>query len=165
MIEDFRGEFYHHLDNKNRLSIPRKFLSRLMEEEKGNVKMTRGLDRCIWVYPASNFDIVEKRMLKLDMFDPDVQNFQNAYFTTARDEVIDKAGRILIPKFLVDHAQIDKEVVIVGGLIRLQIWSLDNWNKKVEEMTFHANDMAKLMSGKMGPMSQTESGSNDNSIK
>jgi len=165
MIEDFRGEFYHHLDNKNRLSIPRKYVSRLMEEEKGNVRMTRGFDGCIWVYPESYFKVVEKKMLNLDAFDPSAQIFQNTYYSTSHDEVVDKAGRILLPKFLLEYAQIDKEVVIVGGLIRFQIWALDSWKKKIEEMKFHPNDIAQLMSAKMGPMSQTESGSNDNSIK
>lgn len=150
MIDNFRGEFYHHLDNKNRLSIPRKFANQLVEEEKGKVVVTRGLDRCLWIYPFNGFEKIVEDMKKLPMFDPRAQKFQNAFYSGSHDDVMDKTGRILLPKHLLDYAQISKEVVLVGAMYRLQVWSLDNWNKNLEQIMHNANEIASDMSSFFG---------------
>ena len=146
MIDDFRGEFYHNLDIKNRLNIPKKFAARLKAEEKGKVVISRGVDRCLWMYPHSTFERIVTEMKKLPLFDPRAQKFQNAFYAGSHDDVVDGANRILMPKHLLDFAQINKEVVLVGSMSRIQIWSLDNWNKHLEHLMMNTNEIANDMS-------------------
>ena len=80
MINDFRGEFYHTIDNKGRISIPKKFATRLLEEDEGRVVVTRGVDRCLWIYPLSKFEEITAKMQQMDLFNSDVQLFQTTFF-------------------------------------------------------------------------------------
>ena len=133
MIDDFRGEFHHQLDDKSRLSIPRKFATRIKSEEEGRVVLTRGIDSCIWVYPHSLFDKLFEQIKGFSLFDPNAQRFLNTFFSGTHEDTLDKASRIIIPKSLKDYANITKDVVLVGSVGRIQLWSLENWEQHLTD--------------------------------
>ena len=159
MINDLRGEFYHTIDSKGRLSIPRKFATRIIEEDQGKVVVTRGVDRCLWIYPLSKFEEITSQMQQLSPFDPDVQLFQNTFYSSAHDDTLDKTGRILIPKHLLyDFAEISKEIVIVGAMFRIQVWSLENWKRQIEKSTTNPNDIASKLAMHFSPTNPSAKG-------
>lgn len=146
MKYNFRGEYYYSIDHKGRLSIPKKFATQISQEEEGKVFITRGTDNCLWVYPLSQFEEIKKNSKPISPFDPEYQKFYIT-FLSGHDDVLDKMGRVSIPKQLLeDHAhiikEISKEIVIVGAEYRIQIWSLDNWKRQMENSKTNVNMIA-----------------------
>lgn len=145
MIENFHGEYYHQIDQKSRLSIPRKFANQLRSEENGRIILARGVDRCLWLYPASRFNSAIEYAKKFPLYEPRAQKFFNTFFSGSHEDTIDKSGRILIPKHLADYAGIIKNVVLVGSLSHIQIWSESTWIQQLDFLTHNVNDIANEM--------------------
>lgn len=138
----FIGEYNHSLDPKNRLIIPAKFRDQLGEA----FVMTKGLDNCLFVYPMDEWRVVEEKLKTLPMTNKDARAFVRFFFAGASECEIDKQGRTLVPSNLKEHAIIDKDVVIIGVSTRIEIWSLEEWNKFNNDADISYEDVAERMS-------------------
>lgn len=138
----FIGEYNHSLDLKNRLIIPAKFREQLGEA----FVMTKGLDNCLFVYAINEWRVVEEKLKSLPMTNKDARAFVRFFFAGASECEIDKQGRTLIPSNLKEHAIIDKDVVIIGVSTRIEIWSLEQWNKFNNDANISYEDVAEKMS-------------------
>ncbi|NLM45042.1 MAG: division/cell wall cluster transcriptional repressor MraZ [Clostridiales bacterium] len=138
----FIGEYRHSLDSKNRLIMPAKF----REELGSNFVMTKGLDNCLFVYSEAEWKNIENKLKTLPMTSKDARAFVRFFFAGATECEIDKQGRILVPSNLKEFARIDKDVVIIGVLTRLEIWSVDEWNKFNNDANISYEDVAEKMS-------------------
>jgi MraZ protein len=138
----FIGEYNHSLDPKNRLIVPAKFREQLGEA----FVMTKGLDNCLFVYSINEWRVVEEKLKTLPMTNKDARAFVRFFFAGASECEIDKQGRTLIPSNLKDHANIDKDVVIIGVSTRIEIWSLEQWNKFNNDANISYEDVAEKMS-------------------
>ena len=128
----FLGEFSHTLDDKSRLTIPAKF----RDELAGGLVITRGIDRCLAVYPRQVWDNLAERIAQLPISQRNARNFGRLMFSGAADFVPDRQGRVLIPQPLRDYAGLDGDAIIIGLYDRLEIWNPENWTKlrtEVEE--------------------------------
>lgn len=141
-VKMFIGEYNHSLDPKNRLIIPAKFREQLGEA----FVMTKGLDNCLFVYSLSEWRIVEEKLKTLPMTNKDARAFVRFFFAGASECEIDKQGRSLIPANLKEYANIDKDVVIIGVSTRIEIWSLEQWNKFNNDADISYEDVAEKMS-------------------
>jgi MraZ protein len=125
----FLGEFAHTFDDKGRLTIPAKF----RDELAGGVVVTRGIDRCLLVFPRPVWDILAERIAKLPLTERNARNFNRLMFSGAADSVPDRQGRVLIPQGLREYARLDGEAVVIGLYDRLEIWDPLQWaNIKAE---------------------------------
>ena len=118
----FMGEFEHSLDEKNRLIIPTK----LREELGKSSVITRGTDGCLFIYPEKAWEEFVEKLKKL----PGSKNgreMQRFFMAGAASCDLDKQGRVMIPQRLLEHAAITKEVVSVGVIDKIEIWSKDRW--------------------------------------
>ena len=122
----FRGGFAHSLDEKGRVIIPQKFRLLLGVE----FVITKGVDKCLWVFTNSEFAELEKRLAAQTMLDPNALRLQRYFCAEAADVTTDKQGRVALPSNLREHAMIDKEVMIVGTVNRLEIWSKQRWDEQ-----------------------------------
>ena len=138
----FRGEFSHSVDTKGRLIVPVKFRDVLGE----GFVVTKGLDGCLFVYPDAEWKNIEEKFEKVPLTTKDARKFSRFFFGSAADCEIDKQGRILLPASLREYAGIQKEVVMVGVLNRIEIWSKDRWGEENEfdDMDQIAEHMAEL---------------------
>lgn len=118
------GEYHNNLDLKGRVVIPSKFREVLGDK----VVLTRGLDGSLFVYSYDAFLQLTEKLNTLPFTEKESRNFIRFIMSGAITLEFDKQGRIVIPNYLKDYASFDKEVVIVGVLNRIEIWSLDNWN-------------------------------------
>ena len=123
------GEFHHNLDEKGRLIIPSKFRNELGEK----YVITKGLDKCLFVYSLSNFEKIVNKLSTLQFTRKNVRAFERSFIGSASLNEFDKQGRINITSPLVHYANINKECVIIGALERLEIWSLEDYNKYMKE--------------------------------
>jgi MraZ protein len=125
----FYGEYAHSIDNKGRLILP----SRLRDAAKGNFiekfYITRGLDKCLFMFGEEEWKAVEQKFKGMSFTKQDSRKFNRLYFSGAVETLADKQGRILIPPYLKEYAQIKKDVVIIGVANRIEIWSKDLWHE------------------------------------
>ncbi|GFZ30507.1 transcriptional regulator MraZ [Clostridium zeae] len=119
----FIGEYQHGLDNKNRIIMPSKF-----REELGNkFIMTKGLDGCLYVYPLTEWKVLEEKLKSLPLTNKDARAFVRFFFSGATEIETDKQGRGVIPQNLIEYAAINKEIVSIGVLTRIEIWGKEKW--------------------------------------
>ncbi len=117
------GEYHHSIDDKGRLIIPSKFRYELGEK----FIITRGLERCLFVYSLEEWDKIVKRLKSLPFTNKDARNFTRFFLSGAAECEFDRQGRINITSPLVNYADLTKECVIIGANDRLEIWSSKSW--------------------------------------
>ena len=138
----FMGEYNHTIDTKGRLIVPSKF-----REQLGNTfVITKGLDGCLFVYSNEEWKTIEESFRNKPLTSKDARKYTRFFFAGACDCEVDKQGRILIPSNLREYAGIEKDVVSVGVLNRVEIWSKEKWldNGDYEDMDEIAEHMAEL---------------------
>ncbi|KPU44045.1 protein MraZ [Oxobacter pfennigii] len=121
----FIGEYQHTMDPKNRIFIPSKFRDDLGER----FIITKGLDNCLYAYTVEEWANLEEKLKNLPLSSKDARAFARFFFSGAADCVPDKQGRVIIPNNLIEYAQIDKEVVLIGVSTRFEIWSKEKWDE------------------------------------
>ncbi len=121
----FTGFFQHSMDVKNRLFIPAKFRS----GKKGSEEfiLTYGLERCLFMYNPAGWRNIEEKLKKLPLTKADARAFMRIFLSSATKTSVDNQGRILVPQNLCMYANIKKEVVIIGVMDRIEIWSKEKW--------------------------------------
>lgn len=124
----FFGEFAHSIDSKGRLTIPAKFRARL---EHG-VVVTKGIDPCLWLYPLDTWMELARRISGLSLTSPQAREFRRQVFGGATDTLPDKQGRVNLPPYLYEFANIDKQAVVVGLYDHCEIWNPDDWRERQE---------------------------------
>lgn len=119
----FLGRHTHALDTKGRLAVP----ARWRDELAGRVVLTRGIDRCLSLYPMSAWQPLAERVSALPVTDPDARLFRRLVFAEATDLELDGQGRILLPPELRLYAGIEREAVLIGVYAHLEVWSPERW--------------------------------------
>lgn len=137
----FTGEYQHALDSKGRVTIP----SRLREALGERFLITKGLDRCIFVYPLSEWARLQQKLRKLKMTNPQSRAFKRIVFSGAMEVESDKQGRVLIPNKLREYAGIEKDVILIGVGERVEIWSENAWNDYYEEADSNYEELAEKL--------------------
>jgi MraZ protein len=130
------GEYQHSLDKKGRLIIPSKFREILTEKYEEKFVITRGLDKCLFLYPPDEWREIERKIKSMSMFKSEARIFKRFLVSGAVECVLDKQGRIMIPSNLRQHACIERDVVLIGVAEKIEIWGKENWqvySKKAEE--------------------------------
>lgn len=119
----FMGEYNHTIDAKGRLIMPSKFREALGDE----FVVTKGLDGCLFVYPNKEWQAFEEKLRTLPLTNKNARQFSRFFLAGAATCEVDKQGRILLPGVLREFAELEKDVVLVGVLSRIEIWSKDKW--------------------------------------
>ena len=131
----FRGSYQHSIDHKGRVSIPARFRRQLSGDANETFVVLRGLDACISLYPSDEFRVIEERLRARSFTDETSRRFQRMFLLDARDETLDAQGRIALPPPLLAHAEIKKDVVVVGLLSHLEVWNPDLLQKYMQSST------------------------------
>ena len=133
----FMGEYHHTIDEKGRLTLPAK----IREELGSDFIVTRGLDNCLFVYPACEWtNIIEK--YKTLPNTRDARNFMRFFLSGATEVNFDKQGRINIPTTLITYASLNRDCIIIGVNDHLEIWSNESWNSFVSSNEEHFSEIA-----------------------
>ena len=136
------GEFEHSLDDKNRITLPARF----RREFAGGVFVARGIDPCLLVYPPEGWNqLVEGRMAGLDPFSREARQMSRYLFAGASEAELDKQGRIMLPGPLLEHAALQREIVVAGVRDHLELWAPDAWRKELDDVGRSAEDVAERL--------------------
>lgn len=123
----FYGEHQHSIDRKGRLIIPAKFREVFKENYVERFFVTRGLDSCLFVFTEDEWKKQESKFKSLSFTSSQARQFNRLFFSGACEVTCDKQGRILLPEYLKDFAQIKRDVMIVGVSNRMEIWAQEAW--------------------------------------
>ncbi len=121
----FIGEYSHSVDAKGRMNVPVKFREQLGE----TFVVTRGLDKCLSIYPTEAFKTFAEKLQSLPISDINARQFVRFFLSGAVECELDKQGRILIPQSLRTHASISKDVVVTGNGSTVEIWDAQKWQE------------------------------------
>lgn len=140
----FYGEYQHNFDQKGRVIMPAK----LREGLGDKFIVTKGLDSCLFAYSLEEWSSLEAKVKGLPFTDKDVRGFVRFFFAGACECEADKQGRVILPAYLREYANLSKEAYILGVSSRVEIWSAENWgtymNSEHAAPEMFAEKMAEL---------------------
>lgn len=103
----FMGKYQNSIDAKNRMIVPSKY-----REELGyKCVLTKGIDKCLYIYPMSEWERFMTKLSALPSSDMNARAFVRHFYANAVECEVDRQGRLTIPQELRDYAGIDKELV------------------------------------------------------
>ena len=137
----FIGEYQHSIDAKGRIIVPSKF-----REELGyKFILTKGLDNCLFIYSMEEWTKFQERLSTLPMGSKDARAFMRYFFSGAVECEIDKQGRLTIPQNLREHAKIGKDVITIGVMSRVEVWSKQEWEGYNGDANLGYDEIAEKM--------------------
>lgn len=137
----FLGEYSYSLDEKKRLGIPPKFRQLL----KQKAVITRGLDQCLFLFPAKEWQELAEKLSKLPLGQADARGFARLMLTGAMEVSFDALGRILVPDYLKTYADLGKKVVVAGVFNRIEIWDENKWQDYKEKTEKEVGNIAERL--------------------
>lgn len=141
----FIGEYQHNVDVKKRVALPSKFRKELGRK----VVVTRGLDKCLFVYPLKTWEELAEKLGTLPMGESGTRSFVRLMLAGAIDVDLDKQGRILLPEYLKEYAELDRNVTVAGLFNRLEIWDEEKWKAYRNGAEANTDEIAEQL-GKLG---------------
>ena len=123
----FQGAAQLNLDSKGRLAIPARHRDMLLANCAGNLVLTADPDKCLLIYPQPEWQPIRDKLNKLSSFNSKSRQLQRLLVGYANDEVMDGAGRVLIPPTLRSYAALDKHVMLVGQGNKFELWDEAKW--------------------------------------
>ena len=138
----FIGEFSYTIDTNGRLNIPSKFRQSLSKDNKNTFVIARGLDKCIWVYPLIEWIQIEKNLRDLSSLSITHRRFIRNTARYATPSTYDKQGRVMLNSSLIEFAGLDKDVLIIGMINKMEIWNpnileeIEKKQSKIEPETY-----------------------------
>lgn len=151
------GEYYYAIDGKGRLALPPKFREHLNKE----VVISRGLEKCLWIYPKKEWEAWAEKLIKLPLAQANTRAFVRLMMAGAHHADIDAQGRILVPEPLRQYAFISKEgsragaslpskrVAVIGLYSRIEVWDTAKWQDYQERTEQESGDIAEKL-GELG---------------
>jgi MraZ protein len=119
----FLGTFSPRLDDKGRLILPAKW----REELSGGLVITKGQERCLYVFAMPEFQRLTERMREAPLSARASRDYSRVFFASAHDEVPDRQGRVTVPAPLRAYAGLERECTVIGANSRLEIWDSAAW--------------------------------------
>ena len=137
----FMGTSYNSIDEKNRMIVPSKLRAGL----GARCILTKGLDRCLYIYTSEDWDKQMEKIAQLPESDPKVRAFIRHFCANAAEGDFDKPGRIIIPQELKQYAGIEKELVTMGAMSKIEVWSREVWDSPDNESKMENEDFARAL--------------------
>ncbi|AWB09996.1 MraZ protein [Thermodesulfobium acidiphilum] len=125
------GEYLHSLDSKGRVTIPFK----LRDEISSKIILTRGFERCLYLYPVRYWEEYVEYLKEKSRSDIKLRDVIRFLFSGAYDDELDRAGRLLLPQQLREYSNIQKEVVVIGAMDRVELWNPEEWESQKKKIS------------------------------
>lgn len=141
----FQGQEIYSIDSKGRVSIPARMRKMLSAEANETFVVTRGTDDCIVAYPFDEWKKYQEKLQSLNQFDEKNRFFLRVLLMWSDEVNLDNQQRITIPKKLLEFANIDKKVLIMGMVDKIEFWNPDSFEEKIKGFGESYEDVAKFV--------------------
>ena len=151
----FIGEYEATLDAKGRFLLPSGFKKQLPEGGVDNFVVNRGFEKCLSLYPMKSWKPIFAEISDLNDFDPKVREFRRYFLNGATQIELDSANRLLLPKNLMEYAGLEKDIVLVSAVNKIEIWDKNKYQQFFETFSPEAfSNLAKeVMTGEQNKAS------------
>jgi MraZ protein len=120
----FLGTYAPKLDEKGRIILPAKF----REEFESGLVMTRGPERCVYVFPRREFESLNEKIRQAPVTSKQARDYLRVFLSGASDEIPDKQHRVTIPPLLRSYAGLERDLTVIGAGNRAEIWDSAAWD-------------------------------------
>ncbi len=148
-MNGFLGEYEVTLDAKGRFLLPVALKKQIADEGNNQFVINRGFEKCLSLYPIKSWEPIFKEISKLNDFDPKVREFRRYFLNGATMMELDSAGRLLLPPNLKEYAGLEKDIVLVSAVKKIEIWDKSKYNEFFEKISPEA--FSKLADEVMNP--------------
>ncbi len=128
-MNQFIGEYEVTMDAKGRFLVPAAFKKQLAAETANQFVICRGIEKCLTLYPLQTWEPLFEEISKLNDFDPKVREFRRRFFNGATPIDLDNAGRLLLPKSLIEYAGLEKDIVLASAVKQIEIWDAKRYKQ------------------------------------
>jgi MraZ protein len=154
----FIGEYESTIDTKGRFLLPSGLKKQLPGHESGFV-INRGFEKCLTLYPTQSWKPIFKDISNLNEFDPKAREFRRYFLNGATEVEMDSAGRLLLPRNLMEHASLERDIVLVSAINKIEIWDKLKYQQFFE--TFSPEAFSKLANEVMNKGDNSSSSKQD----
>jgi MraZ protein len=135
----FLGTHAPRLDDKGRIFLPARF----RDELAGGLVITKGQERCLYVWPLEEFGRLTESMRNAPVTAKPTRDYMRVLFAGASDEVPDRQGRVTIPPALRDYAGLSRDCIVIGANTRVEIWDAQAWEAYLNEQEPRFSDLSE----------------------
>ena len=145
-MSSFKGSYSYSVDNKGRVNLPAKLRKYVSLDANDTFIVTRGFEKCLYVYPIDEWNKLEQNLRDLSSYDPEHRRFMRTLLELASECQLDGQARLIIPLELREFASIRSEVRIVGTLDKIELWDPKIYDEyKNGQPESYENIAAKVM--------------------
>jgi len=131
----FLGEYEATIDAKGRFLLPAGFKKQLPTDAPARFVINRGFEKCLTLYPLQSWEPIFSEISQLNDFDPKVREFRRYFLNGATEVELDTAGRLLLPKNLMPYASLEKDIVLVSAVNKIEIWDKKKYDQFFDSYT------------------------------
>lgn len=146
-MPNFIGEYELNIDAKGRFLLPSGFRKQLAAGADAQFVVSRGFEQCLNLYPMDEWNLLSEKINKLNDFNPKVRDFKRLFLNGANIVESDTAGRLLLSKALLDHAKINKEIIVTAQGNKLEIWDKAAHKAHIQSKMGSFSDLANEVLG------------------
>jgi MraZ protein len=139
----FTSEFECKLDSKGRLVLPAKIKSSLPEVSTTELVLRKGFESNLILYPMLEYKKIHQKISSLSEFNPEQRQLKRIFFRSIAQVEMDGAARILVPKGMLAHAKIERDVILIGMGNYIEIWNPDVFNQSFSVNEAEFSDLAQ----------------------
>lgn len=138
------GSYGVGVDAQGRVRVPQEW----WKELAGGAVITRGIERCIWIYPYAEFlELVANLAKNFSFTARDARGLFRLLYAQAHLAEMDEKGRLSIPEALREYAGVESKGVVVGLHRRAEVWEEERWRKQEDEILSQAPELAERLTG------------------
>ncbi|MBP7774401.1 division/cell wall cluster transcriptional repressor MraZ [Candidatus Woesebacteria bacterium] len=132
------GKYYHTIESAGRVSLPKPFRSFSKQWV-----VTRGFDGCLFLLPEDHFTEELEKINQRSFTQKDTRDLVRLLANEAQTVTPDKLGRVQLPEYLIKYAHLDKHVVLVGSVTRVELWERETYHAYIHQLEPHAEELAE----------------------
>ena len=144
----FLGEHECKVDPKGRILLPSRLKAALPPDSSSKLVIQRGFEPYLVLYTLPEWQKVFEKIMALNEFNEDQRRLQRNLLSGNMEVELDNAGRILLPKLMQKHAQVDKEAIMVGVGNRIEVWNPELYEQSLIKDSYTFSRMVERYLGK-----------------
>lgn len=146
----FRGQHEHSLDAKDRITVPAAHRAALA----GGIVVMESVEKCVEVWPQAAAEAMEAAWINpLSPMGADGRRIRRRVFGTSEQSELDSAGRVRLPRHLIEHGGLSGSCLVVGVGDHLEIWNTEAWGSESEEFEAQAAELTERLAAQ-GPAAE-----------
>ncbi len=145
MATQFLGEFEVPVDDKGRIFLPADLRRNIEPEADDTLIVVRGLDGCLTAHPKHRWSQIAEKMLRLPQTEQKVRLYYRGMLSQAAEVRLDRQGRASVPRKLLERANIDERMIVIGALDRLEFWQPDAWKQYLQQAEATLEEVAETL--------------------